>query len=219
MEYILAPSILSADFKNLGKELQTIKECKAKWVHIDVMDGLFVPSISFGMPVIKSIRTATDCVFDVHLMIEEPIRYIDEFKESGADYLTVHYEACKDVKETLRQIKKAGLKAGLSIKPKTDTKVLDGLLELCDMVLLMSVEPGFGGQKYIEESTERAEKIRKMIEEKHLDVDLEIDGGINLENLETVMDAGVNIIVAGSAIFKNTAENTSRFMDIINKRN
>ena len=219
MKYILAPSILSADFKNLGKELETIKECKAEWVHVDVMDGLFVPSISFGMPVIKSIRPATDCVFDVHLMIEEPIRYIKEFKESGADYLTVHYEACKDVKETLIQIRKAGMKAGLSIKPKTDPSVLEGLLEYCDMVLLMSVEPGFGGQKYIEASTERAKTIRKMIDSSGLDVDLEIDGGINLSNVDMVMDAGVNIIVAGSAVFKNTAENTKAFMEIIGKRN
>lgn len=213
---ILAPSILSADFKNLGKQLNEIKEAGAEYVHVDVMDGKFVPSISFGMPVIKSIRSATDRVFDVHLMIDEPIRYISEFKESGADIITIHYEACSDVGETLKAIKDAGLKTGLSIKPKTPTNVVTEFLPLCDMILLMSVEPGFGGQKFIPESMQRAKELKKIIDESGLDIDLEIDGGINLENVKEVLDAGVNIIVAGSAVFKDPAENTKKFMKIFN---
>jgi len=215
---ILAPSILAADFKKLGSQLEEIKQNGAEYVHIDVMDGLFVPSISFGMPVIESIRTATDKTFDVHLMIEEPIRYLDDFKKSGADIITVHYEACKDVKSTLSKIRELGLKSGLSIKPKTSTSVVKDLLPLCDMILLMSVEPGFGGQKFIEESVERAKELNKMIEDSGLNIDLEIDGGINLDNVGTVLDTGVNVIVAGSAVFKNPGENTKKFMEILNGR-
>ncbi len=217
--YILSPSILAADFKNLGVQLEEIGSNGAEYVHIDVMDGKFVPSISFGMPVIKSIRSATKKVFDVHLMIEEPIRYIPEFKESGADIITIHYEACEDVAATLKAIKDAGLKTGLSIKPKTDTAVVKEFLPLCDMILLMSVEPGFGGQKFIENSMERAKELKSLIDESGLDIDLEIDGGINLDNVREVMDAGVNVIVAGSAVLKNPAENTRRFMEILNERN
>lgn len=215
---ILAPSILAADFKNLGKQLLEIAENGAEYVHIDVMDGLFVPSISFGMPVIKSIRPATDKVFDVHLMIEEPIRYIQEFKESGADIITIHYEACKDVRATLQAIKDAGLKTGLSIKPKTDVTVVKEFLPLCDMILLMSVEPGFGGQKFIDGSLERAAQLRAFIHESGLPIDLEIDGGITIDNVLDVLAAGVNVIVAGSAVFKDPAGNTEKFMKILNSR-
>lgn len=212
---ILSPSILAADFKKLGVQIQEIGENGAEYVHIDVMDGKFVPSISFGMPVIKSIRSATDKVFDVHLMIEEPIRYINEFKESGADIITIHYEACKDVAATLKAIRDAGLKSGLSIKPKTDTEVVKEFLPLCDMILLMSVEPGFGGQKFIENSLDRAKKLKAIIDESGLDIDLEIDGGVNLDNVSEILDAGVNVIVAGSAVFKGPAENTKKFMRIL----
>ena len=215
----LAPSILAADFKQLGKQLTEIRENGAEYVHIDVMDGKFVPSISFGMPVIKSIRSATDKVFDVHLMIEEPIRYLKEFAESGADIITVHYEACSDVAATLRGIRDLGKKSGLSIKPKTDVSVVKDLLPLCDMILLMSVEPGFGGQKFIEGSCERAKALRELINASGESIDLEIDGGITLDNVSDVLDAGVNVIVAGSAVFKNPAGNTKQFMEILNGRN
>lgn len=215
---ILAPSILSADFKNLGRQLQEIAENGAEYVHVDVMDGMFVPSISFGMPVMKSIRPATDKVFDVHLMIEEPIRYIKEFKEAGADIITIHYEACKDVGATLKAIKDEGLKTGLSIKPKTDVNVVKEFLPLCDMILLMSVEPGFGGQKFIDGSLERAAQLKAFIDESGLPIDLEIDGGINMDNVSAVLDAGVNVIVAGSAVFKDPAGNTKKFMEILNSR-
>ena len=218
---ILAPSILSADFKNLGRDIAEIERGGAKYVHIDVMDGKFVPSISFGMPVIKSIRSASAIVFDVHLMIDEPIRYLDEFKESGADIITVHYEACTDVRATLQGIKERGLKAGLSVKPGTDVEVVREYLDVCDMILLMSVEPGFGGQKFIETSIERAKALRKMIDEYNAkcsgNIDLEIDGGIKLDNVERVLDAGVNIIVAGSAVFKAPYENTVKFMEILER--
>jgi ribulose-phosphate 3-epimerase len=213
---ILSPSVLACDFANMGEQLREITEAGAKYVHLDVMDGLFVPSISFGMPLIKSIRLVTDIVFDVHLMINEPIRYIDEFKACGADIITVHYEACSDVAATLKKIREAGLKAGLSIKPKTDVEVLRDYLGLCDMILLMSVEPGFGGQKFIEGSDKKAAAIRQMINESPYDIDLEIDGGINLDNVKTVLDAGVNVIVAGSAVFKDPYGNTEKFMKILN---
>lgn len=211
---ILSPSILSADFANLEKDILETKKGGAEYLHIDVMDGKFVPSISFGMPVIKSIRKVSDIVFDVHLMIEEPIRYIKEFADSGADIITIHLEACSDVGATIDKIHEYGLKAGLSIKPKTPVESLLPYLDKVEMILMMSVEPGFGGQKYIEESTERIRRVRKMLDERNLSVDLEVDGGINVENVSVVLDAGVNVVVAGSAVFGgNIKEKTTAFME------
>lgn len=215
---ILSPSILAADFKVLGRQLKEIEDGGAGYVHIDVMDGIFVPSISFGMPLIKSIRPAVKMVFDVHLMICEPARYIDEFKACGADIITVHYEACEDVASTLMKIRESGMKAGLSIKPGTDTDVLENYLDKCDMILLMSVEPGFGGQKFMDDSFERAHRIRKMVDGSPYSIDVEIDGGITLENVADVLDSGINVIVSGSAVFKDPYANTVEFMNILNSR-
>ena len=199
---LLAPSILSADFANLGRDIEITDKAGADVIHIDVMDGLFVPSISFGMPVIKSIRKTTEKTFDVHLMIEEPIRYIKEFAECGADYITVHYEACKDINATIAKIKEYGVKVGVSVKPNTEVEVLKPILKDIDMVLIMSVEPGFGGQKYMDECTEKIQELRELIDEEDLDVDIQVDGGINDDTLETVMRAGANFMVAGSWVFK-----------------
>ena len=216
---ILSPSILSADFANLGRDILEAHNAGAKYLHVDVMDGKFVPSISFGMPVIKSIRSVSDIVFDVHLMIEEPIRYIKEFVESGADIITFHLEACKDVQSTIDKIHEMGVKAGLSIKPGTPVESLLPYLDKVEMILMMSVEPGFGGQKYIEESTERIRQVRAMLDERNLSTDLEVDGGINVDNVSVVLDAGVNVVVAGSAIFGgNIEEKTKAFMEKLDKR-
>ena len=211
---ILSPSILSADFANLGRDILEAHNAGAKYLHVDVMDGKFVPSISFGMPVIKSIRSVSDIVFDVHLMIEEPIRYIKEFVESGADIITIHLEACENVQATIDKIHEMGVKAGLSIKPGTPVESLLPYLDKVEMILMMSVEPGFGGQKYIEASTERIRQVRAMLDERNLSTDLQVDGGINVDNVSVVLDAGVNVVVAGSAIFGgNIEEKTKAFME------
>lgn len=200
---VLSPSMLSADFWKLGEQLEEVEKAGARWIHIDVMDGLFVPSISYGMPVIASIRKKTNLFFDVHLMIEKPERYIREFAESGADLINFHLEATEQVEETIAAIRSCGKKVGITIKPGTPAEAVEPYLALVDMVLVMTVEPGFGGQKLIPECVDKVPVIRRMIEEKGLAVDIEVDGGINLDNVEAAVDAGANIIVAGSAVFKN----------------
>lgn len=217
MKNILAPSILAADFKELGQAIKTIEENGAEYLHYDVMDGIFVPSISFGMPVLASIRSCTKQVMDVHLMITEPIRYIKEFKEAGADLITIHLEACEDVAATIKAIREAGLKVGLSIKPTTEAEAIRPYLDQIDMILVMSVEPGFGGQKFIPESLDKIRALRAMVEEAGVDVDIEVDGGIYQANVKEVLDAGANIIVSGSGVFKgDIAKNTREFMEILN---
>ncbi|MBQ2986892.1 MAG: ribulose-phosphate 3-epimerase [Tyzzerella sp.] len=215
---ILAPSMLSADFKELGNEIRAIEEHGAKYLHFDVMDGIFVPSISFGMPVLKSIRSGTNLVCDVHLMITEPIRYVEDFAKAGADLITIHLEACEDVDATIDKIRECGCKVGISIKPKTPVSAMEPYLEKVDMILIMSVEPGFGGQKFIPESLEKIAQTKRMLDEKGLAVDIQVDGGIYTHNVEEVLKAGANIIVAGSAIFNgDTKQNTIEMMDILKK--
>lgn len=218
MKNYLSPSILSADFAHLGEDIKHAEAAGTPYLHYDVMDGMFVPSISFGMPVLESVRKITDMVLDVHLMIEDPDRYIDEFVRCGADIITVHYEACKDVKKTIQMIKDKGVKAGVTIKPNTPNSVLVDVLDQVDMILLMTVEPGFGGQAYIPSSTEKIKELRKMLDDRGLTTDIEVDGGIKKDNLQMVLDAGANVIVAGSAIFKGDIEqNVKDFLSIMDK--
>lgn len=216
MDYILAPSILSADFKVLGEQMKLTEENGAAYLHFDVMDGMFVPSISFGMPVLKSIHDATAQVMDAHLMVQEPIRYVEAFKNAGADLVTVHLEACEDIHATISKIRECGMKVGLSICPETPAESVKDLLKDVDMLLVMSVHPGFGGQKFIPESLDKIRAIRSMIVEQGLNVDIQVDGGIYHSNVRDVLDAGANIIVAGSAVFNgDPAENTKAFMEIL----
>lgn len=213
----LSPSILAADFSKLGEQIHELDEAGAQYVHIDVMDGMFVPSISFGMPLMKSIRPCTDRIFDVHLMIEEPVRYIDDFAEAGADLITVHAEACKHLDRTIEAIKEKGLLAGVAINPATPLSAVEWVLPKVDMVLIMTVNPGFGGQKLIPYTLDKVRALRAMIEKADLKTDIEVDGGINLENVTEAMDAGANIIVAGSAVFRgDIPENVERFLHVMN---
>lgn len=216
MNYVLSPSILAADFKVLGQEMKKTEENGAAYIHFDVMDGMFVPSISFGMPVLASIHDATEQFMDAHLMVHEPIRYVEAFQKAGADYVTVHLEACEDVKTTLDKIHACGMKAGLAVNPETDVKELVPYLEDVEMILIMSVHPGFGGQKFIPESLDKIREVRAMLNEKNLETDIQVDGGIYVENVREVLDAGANVIVAGSAVFRGDAgENTAKFMEIL----
>ncbi|SET75779.1 ribulose-phosphate 3-epimerase [Lacrimispora sphenoides] len=211
----LAPSILAADFKILGQQVAEVSEAGAQYIHLDVMDGAFVPSISFGMPVIGSLRSCTDLIFDVHMMVEEPGRYINDFKEAGADLICVHAEACTHLDRTINQIKEAGLKAGVALNPATSLSVLDFILPEVDMVLIMTVNPGFGGQKFIPYTLDKVKALRRICRERNLETDIQVDGGVTCENVRELIEAGANVFVAGSAVFKgNAADNTKAFLNI-----
>ncbi len=213
---ILAPSILSADFNVLGEQIQTVAKAGAQYIHVDVMDGIFVPSISYGMPVIKSVRKSTDAVFDVHLMITEPVRYIRDFVDSGADIITVHVEACKDIDETIRDIKACGVRAAVAINPETPVDKIMPYLDDIDMALVMSVHPGFGGQKFIPDVLDKVRIIKSYYRDNNMDKDIEIDGGINFDNLPEVLEAGANVIVAGSSVYRgDAAANTKKFLELM----
>ena len=213
---ILSPSILAADFKNLGQQIIDVDTAGAQYIHIDVMDGTFVPSISFGMPLIKSIRSATDKVFDVHLMIVDPLRYIKEFAEIGADIITFHLEAAPDVQAVIDEIHACGKKAGISIKPGTAAEELIPYLDKVDMILVMTVEPGFGGQPFIESSYDKIRAVRAMLTERGLVTDVQVDGGITKDNIRSVIEAGANVIVAGSTVYRgDAAQNTKDLLNLM----
>ncbi len=212
---ILSPSILGADFKRLGEQVEEVARAGAPYIHLDVMDGTFVPSISFGMPLIESLRSCTDRVFDVHMMVEEPGRYVDAMKKAGADLICVHQEACLHLDRTVHQIREAGLRAAVALNPATPVGTLDLILSEVDMVLLMTVNPGFGGQKFIPYTLEKVRSLRRMCSERGLSTQIQVDGGITTDNVRDVIDAGADVIVAGSAVFKgNPSENVKRFLDI-----
>ena len=212
----IAPSLLAADFARVGEQLKEIESVGVKYLHLDVMDGIFVPSISFGMPVIESLRKNTDMIFDVHMMVIDPERYIEVIKKSGADIITIHVEACKDVVGTLKAIRELGARPAISINPKTPVAELVPFLPYVDMVLIMSVEPGFGGQSFIENSYAKLREIAEIRRENNIDFLIEVDGGVNASNIKAVAECGADILVAGSAVFKNNAgENAKTLMELI----
>ncbi len=215
MYYKVAPSLLAADFTRLGSQVQEVREAGAEYIHLDVMDGAFVPSISFGMPVLKSLRKASDIVFDVHMMVEEPGRYVEDIKKSGADIITVHAEACTHLDRVVNQIKETGCRAGVALNPATPVSVLDCILDQLDMVLIMTVNPGFGGQKFIPYTLNKVRVLRQTVKERGLKTDIQVDGGVSIANVREILEAGANIFVAGSAVFgTDPAARTREFVEL-----
>ena len=210
---IIAPSLLASNFLQLQKECDMLNNSRADWFHLDVMDGRFVPNISFGLPVIQQIRKATTKVCDVHLMIEEPEKYAEAFQQAGADILTVHFEACKHLHRNIQQIKSLGMKAGVALNPHTPVNLLSDVLHEIDLVLIMSVNPGFGGQKFIPHTIEKIRQLRKMINERNLNIHIEVDGGITLDNAASVVSAGADVLVAGNTVF--SAANPMEVIDTL----
>ena len=208
---ILSPSILAADFTILGEQMKKAEAGGNDYFHFDVMDGMFVPNISFGIPVLVSVRKATKKVLDVHLMVQAPERYTDKFIDAGADIITVHQEACVPLKETIEHIHERGKKAGVAIKPHTDIQVLEPYFGLADMFLVMTVEPGFGGQEYMDICTGKIKDLRNRLTDKGLDTDIQVDGGITRDNVRTVLDAGANVIVMGSSVFRGDITENARY--------
>ncbi len=219
MIYQLAPSMLSADFNRLGEQLEEVENSGCQWLHIDVMDGMFVPSISFGMPVISSIRKESDLYFDVHMMVEDPGRYILDMKDAGAQLISVHAEACRHLDRVLAQIHDAGMEAGVALNPATPIDVVKHVLDKTDLILLMSVNPGFGGQKYIPAITDKIRELRNDLEFRgYPEIMIEVDGGVTAENVRDVLDAGANIIVAGTAVFRgDIADNIDYFQSVLDE--
>lgn len=214
---ILSPSILAADFARLGEQVEKADKAGAEYIHIDVMDGVFVPSISFGFPIIQSLRKVTDKFFDVHLMITEPERYVDQFAAAGADGLTIHIEACRCMVDTLLKIRAKGLQTGISLHPQTPIDTVYPYLDYVDQILVMTVNTGFGGQKYLDSCTSKIVDVRAEIERRGLKVNVAVDGGVNKENVGMILDAGANVIVSGSAVFKGDIEaNVEHFMKVLN---
>jgi len=211
--YKIAPSLLEADFKYLQKDIKALEDAGIEYIHLDIMDGNFVPNLSFGLAMIRSIRSATNLIFDIHLMIDEPIRFVDRFREAGADVISVHYEACTDIEETLDRIRKSGAKAGIVLNPETSIDVLaDDLLRKVDVVQLMTVMPGIPGQSFFPDSLERIRGVRKKLDELGMDKDIEVDGDIKAENVRAVVEAGATVIVSGKGIFQNSIpDNVSMF--------
>ena len=201
MKHKVAPSVLAADFRNLRDEIEMVNLSQADWFHLDVMDGRFVPNISFGMLVIEAIKKMATKPLDVHLMIVEPEKYIEQFRAAGADVITVHYEACPHLHRTLEQIRATGAKAGVALNPHTPVAVLEDVLEMTDLVCLMSVNPGFGGQKFIYQTLPKVKKLREMLDERNISALIEIDGGVGLQNAESLLQAGADVLVAGSSVF------------------
>lgn len=216
MNHLIAPSMLASDFSNLKSEIMMVNQSEADWFHLDVMDGMFVPNISFGMPVIKSIKKYAKKPLDVHLMIEKPERYIKDFSNHGADILTVHFEACNHLHRTIDAIKKEGMKAGVAINPHTSTNVLLDIIQYLDLVCIMSVNPGFGGQSFIEHTYQKIEILKKLTSDYNNQLLIQIDGGVNLQNVKKLIDSGANVLVAGSSVFntKNPSKTISELKRI-----